>query len=275
MFVNVTGDRWGWVPAAAGPRAERPAPSVWARERLGFEADARQAEILDCAEKRALLCCSRQWGKSAVTAVRALYEAWFRPGSLIVCVAPVRRQSRYFLLKVRKLLEERLGTRALSDARAEPGEGLPVRLPNGSAVLGLPADEDSTRGLSAVDFLILDEAARIPDEAYHAVRPFLATTAGRLWMLSTPNGQAGFFYDEWHDEGAEWKRVAAPATECVRIAPETLEQERRALGEHVFAQEYLCRFLASRSQLVPRGLMDEAVTEREQPLDVSRLFPGG
>lgn len=264
-----------WPSEVKAVKMEAPAASKWARTALGFEADARQAEILDCESNRVLLCCTRQWGKSTVTAVRALYEAWWRPGTLVACVAPVRRQSRYFLIKVKKLLEERLGERPLRDPRADPGDGLSVRLKNGSAVLGLPGNEDTTRGLSAVDFLILDEAARIPDETYHAVRPFLATTGGRLWALSTPDGQAGFFYDEWHDAKAKWTRMSVPATECARIPAAFLEGERRALGEHVFAQEYLCRFLASRSQLVPRGLVDEAVTEGEERLDVSRLFPGG
>ena len=276
MILNVLSGREDrvWRPAVGPGQRERPAASAWARAALGFEADERQGEILDCESRRVLLCCTRQWGKSTVTAVRALYEAWFEPGRLVAVVAPTLRQAGYLLAKVRALTEERLGVKAQRDPRAGQGDGLSVRLPNGSAVLGLPADADTTRGLSAVDFLIVDEAARVADETYHAVRPFLATTGGRLWALSTPNGQAGFFYDAWHEGGAEWKRVAAPATECARIPAWFLEDERQALGEHVFRQEYLCEFLASRSQLVPRGLIDESLTEAEEPLDVTRLQEG-
>jgi hypothetical protein len=147
-----------------------------------------------------------------------------------------------------------------------------VRLGNGSAVVGVPAREATARGLSGVNFLIVDEAARVPDEGYQAVRPFLATTGGRLWLLSTPDGQAGFFHDEWHDERAEWLRIAAPATECGRIPAAFLEEEKQALGEHIFAQEYLCRFLASRSQLIPRGLVTGAVRKEEAALDTRTVF---
>jgi len=39
-------------------------PVEFAREYLGFEPDARQAEVLRCKGRRVLLNCSRQWGKS-------------------------------------------------------------------------------------------------------------------------------------------------------------------------------------------------------------------
>lgn len=259
---------------APAPGSPAPAPSLWARDALGFQPDPRQAEILDCPSPRVLLCCSRQWGKSTVTAIRALHHAWFHPGSLIVCVAPISRQSALFVQKVRHFLTTSLGVTPRRDPRAGRGDVPSLLLPNGSALLGLPATEATTRGLSAVDFLILDEAARIPDPAYHAVRPFLATTSGLLWLLSTPRGQAGFFHDEWHDAAAGWTRLSVPATDCPRILPDFLERERRSLGEHVFAQEYLCRFLASRYQLVPRSLLDAAVTPAEQALDLTALFPG-
>lgn len=260
-----------------GSDAPIPPPSLWARDALAFLPDPDQASILDCPAPRVLLCCTRQWGKSTVTAIRALHHAWFHPGSLIVCIAPVARQAGLFLQKVRHFLRARLGVAPRRDPRSGPGASPSLLLPNGSALLGLPATEATTRGLSAVDFLILDEAARIPDAAYHAVRPFLATTSGRLWLLSTPNGQAGFFYDEWHDPAdpqSGWTRLSVPAIACPRISPDHLQRERRSLGEHVFAQEYLCRFLASRYQLVPRGLIQSAITAAEQPLDVADLFPG-
>ena len=42
-------------------------PSLWASECLGFHADEWQAEVLDGNGKKALLCCSRQSGKSSVS----------------------------------------------------------------------------------------------------------------------------------------------------------------------------------------------------------------
>jgi hypothetical protein len=45
----------------------------FARTRLGFRPDERQAEVLRSTAKRGILNCSRQWGKSTVTVAKALY----------------------------------------------------------------------------------------------------------------------------------------------------------------------------------------------------------
>src|SRR5215472_8922435 len=63
----------------------------FARQRLGFEPDALQAQVLQSRSKRLLLNCLRQWGKSSVCAIAALYRAWFRPGSLVVVTGPSGR----------------------------------------------------------------------------------------------------------------------------------------------------------------------------------------
>jgi hypothetical protein len=39
---------------------------------------------------------------------------------------------------------------------------------------------------------------------------------GDLWLMSTPNGKRGFFWDEWDHGGEEWERISVPATECPR-----------------------------------------------------------
>jgi hypothetical protein len=68
----------------------------------------------------------------------------------------------------------------------------------------------------------------------------LAVGNGDLWLMSTPNGKRGFFYECWaHDAVDEWFRVSVPATECARISPEFLEAERRAVGPVWFGQEFM------------------------------------
>ena len=105
-------------------------------------------------------------------------------------------------------------------------------LPNGSRIIGLPGKMHKTiRGFSALSLLIFDEAAQVPDELYVALRPMLATTNGALWLLSTPYGKQGFFYNEWAHGGDRWQRIAVPATECPRISPAFLAEEREVLGD--------------------------------------------
>jgi hypothetical protein len=117
-----------------------------------------------------------------------------------------------------------------------------MTLANGSRIISLPGDEKTIRGYSGVKLLVIDEAARVPDELYYSVRPMLAVSGGRLAALSTPFGKQGWFYKEWHN-GSGWQRVRITAEECPRIPREFLEQEKRSLGADWYAQEYGCVFI--------------------------------
>lgn len=70
----------------------------------------------------------------------------------------------------------------------------------------------------------------------------LAVSNGKLILMSTPFGKRGHFYEEWTN-GEKWERVKVPATDCPRISPEFLEEERRSLGEWWYQQEYMCEFM--------------------------------
>ena len=65
----------------------------FARERLAFHPDARQTEVLGRRLRRALLNCTRQWGKSTITAAKAVHRTYFEPESLTVVLTPSARQS--------------------------------------------------------------------------------------------------------------------------------------------------------------------------------------
>lgn len=141
-----------------------------------------------------------------------------------------------------------------------------VFLPNGSRIVGLPGTEGTVRGFSAVSLLLIDEASRVSDEQYHAVTPMLAVGDGDLWMMSTPCGKQGFFYDVWSKGGPEWKKVSVPATECSRISAAFLDSERESMGELWFRQEYLCEFVDVENSLFDRDVVMGAVKAGIRPL---------
>lgn len=115
----------------------------------------------------------------------------------------------------------------------------------------MPCKEETIRGYAHVNLLILDEAARVPDDLYRAVRPMLAVSKGRLICLSTPYGPRGFFHDAWVKGGDDWWRIEVPAEKVARISAGFLEEERRALGESWFRQEYGCSFEAFEGLVYP------------------------
>ena len=233
----------------------------WVRETLGFEPDEAQARALSTGSNRGLLNCTRQWGKSTVTAAKAVHQAWTKKGSLTVVVSPSSRQSGEFVRKAAEFARK-LGVRTKGDGDNE----ISLAFPNGARIVGLPGNEATTRGFSAVSLLVVDEAARVSDDLYRAIRPMLAVSGGGLWLMSTPFGKRGFFWDAWENGGAEWERIRVPATECGRIPREFLEQERAAMGDQWFRQEYLCEFLDTTSGVFDRDTVERAMADDFEPL---------
>jgi hypothetical protein len=115
----------------------------------------------------------------------------------------------------------------------------------------LPCKEETIRGYAHVDLLVLEEAARVPDDLDRAVGPMLALSKGRLICLSTPHGPRGFFHDAWVNGGEDWKRIEVPGAKVPRISAGFLEEERRAMGESWFRQEYCCAFEAFEGLVYP------------------------
>jgi hypothetical protein len=196
--------------------------------------------------------CSRQWGKSTVTAVKAVHTAHSQPGSLTVVVSPSGRQSAEFVRKAGGFLRK-LGIRPKGDGDNE----ISLALPKGSRIVGLPGTEGTVRGFAAT-LLVIDEAARVSEEQYRAVTPMLAVQNGDLWLLSTPRGKRGFFWEVWSKGGPQWRKVSVPATVCARISEEFLAGERESMGERYFGQEYLCEFVDVENALFDREVVMEA-----------------
>jgi len=231
-------------------------------ERLGMEPEERQVEVLRCAGKRVIVNCSRQWGKSTLAAGKALHRAVAEPGCLVLVASPTERQSAEFLRKVKAL-----AVQARERVSGDGDNRISLRLGNGSRIVGLPGTEGTVRGFSAVSLLIIDEASRVSDVMYQALRPMLAVSEGDLWMLSTPMGKRGFFYETWaHGEG--WERFETPATACLRISAAFLEEERRVLGVDWFRQEYLCESEDTVSGVFARELVESAIKDEVPPLDL-------
>ena len=230
--------------------------------RVGMEPDPWQADLLRSDARQTILNCSRQSGKSTTTAVLATHEAEYRDGSLILLLSPSLRQSQELFRKVRDVRAE-LGPDACPVAEES---ALRVELANGSRIVCLPGKEATIRGYSGVGLLVVDEASRVPDDLYQAVRPMLAVSGGRLVLLSTPFGTRGFFHHEWTEGGPGWKRVQVTAHDCPRIPPEWLQAERESIGEWWYRQEYGCEFVETLEQVFGYELVTEAVDHALQPL---------
>ncbi len=104
------------------------------------------------------------------------------------------------------------------------------------------------------------------DKLYVALRPVLAVSDGSVWLLSTPHGQTGFFWETWEHGGEDWERIRVTAEECPRISMAFLEKERAAMTERWFRQEYLCEFTDTESGLFRREQIAELTRWDIEPL---------
>jgi len=229
-------------------------------ERLGLAPDRWQEDLLRSSAGRVLLNCSRQSGKSTISAIVALHRALYHPGSLVLCLAPALRQSQELFGKVAGFYRD-LG-------RPVPPQGerkLSLELENGSRIVTLPGSEKTIRGFSGASLLLVDEAARVDDGLYYAVRPMLAVWGGSLMMMSTPFGKRGVFFEEWSG-GEDWERYEVPASECPRIPAGFLEEERRTLPRRVFRQEYECSFEETEDSVFSHEDVQAAISDEVTPL---------
>lgn len=232
---------------------------LWARS-LDFAPDPWQAQVLRSSAGRVFLNCSRQSGKSTVAALLGLHAALYRPGALVLLLSPSLRQSGELFRKVASYYQH-----LASPIPPEAESALRLELEGGSRIVSLPGREQTIRGFSGVNLLVIDEAARVADDLYYSVRPMLAVSAGRLVTLSTPFGKRGWWWKEWDQGGDGWERVKIPAVECPRISPEFLAEERAHLGDWWYEQEYLCNFLDAQTAAFTYDMVQSALAEEVQP----------
>jgi hypothetical protein len=228
----------------------------------GITPDPWQRDLLRSRAKQMLLLCCRQAGKTRTSALLAVDEAAHRPPALVLILAPALRQSQESFRKVLQTLNA-LGSAAPPIVRET---ALGLEMTNGSRIVCLPGKEATVRGYSSVALLIVDEAARVDDGLYQAVRPMLAVSGGRILLLSTPFGKRGFFHEEYTNGGPDWTRVTVTAHQVPRIDPAWLEAERARIGDWWYRQEYLCEFVETDDQVFGYDLITRAISPDVTPL---------
>src|ERR1035441_2310 len=141
-------NEWRRRPSEAEePRREGADAAEWVRTQLELPVDALQERVLRTTNKKGILNCSRQWGKSTITAAKAVHHAYHTAKSLTVVVSPSGRQSGEFLRKATGFARM-LGIRPKGDGYNE----ISLELPNGSRIVG--RSEEHTSELQSLRHLV-------------------------------------------------------------------------------------------------------------------------
>jgi len=212
---------------------------------------------------------SRQTGKSFTSAMEAVLDCAETPGTLWVVLSAGERQALEWMQKA-KLIAEAYGlvSEMIGDKFQADFAQLTIRFPNGSRIIGLPANERTARGYSAN--VILDEFAFHDDSRgiWRGLLPSITRQDGkgrerRLIVLSTPNGQSNVFYELWarHPEFGHHKVTILDAVaDGMKADPEAL---RHAIDPDGWQQEYLCEFIDEASALLTYEMI--AACESQSP----------
>jgi hypothetical protein len=228
--------------------------------------------------------CGTKFGKTYGCTIRLVKEAWENANSLNWWVAPTYDQSIIAMSLVKRLLPPGMFLEYKADRKIillnpDGSERSQIHFKSGE-------NPDNLRGY-AVDFFVIDEAARIPYDSFVSVMTTVTKTMGRGIVISTPKGR-GWFYTVYQrgekftrdgrqkykphtpgcgkietgsckcvdaDPWLEWKAIKMPTHTNPHVPAASIEDARRNLPEDVFKQEYLAEFLDD-SAGVFRGIKD-------------------
>lgn len=229
------------------------------QETTGLIPDEFQKEYLSTDAEDILITWCRQGSKTETAAAREAHAAVFRPDSLGLVISATQRQAAILQRRIVRILRalskhDGRGWRKIKtleiledplneNSRMIRCSVLSLELANGSEIISLPPHPDTIRGYSP-NRITIDEAARVPDSTYDAIRPMRAAHRCTLSILSTPKSTFGFFYREVTGDDPVWWRSTMDADQCPRITKEFLDRERTKMSsEAMFQAEYFLKFM--------------------------------
>jgi phage FluMu gp28-like protein len=217
---------------------------------------------------------SRQAGKSFATSLEAVLDAVPRKTRWVFLSAGERQSKELMATAQMHARAINMATDYLEDRfRADDGteyKQLEIVFPNGSRIIGLPANPNTARGHSA--HILLDEFAFHQDSRAIWRALFPTVTRGyKIRIISTPQGKQNKFYELWSGNPRYSTHVLTiydAVAQGLELRDEeglpcTPEDLREALGdEDAWQQEYLCQFLDEATAFLTYELIGEAEAQQ-------------
>lgn len=233
-----------------------------------------QRAFLEAEARYRVLACGRRWGKTDACAAAILLEILRTSSSKQLILAPTLAQAAILFDRVVEFAEAMF-----------PGEVSTRKSPHPSLRIGdhkvwarSGHVAKTLRGQGATH-IVIDEAAFVPAELITDIAlPMLATSHGRLTLLSTPFGKNHFW--RLFLRGAEgqdefWSRQA-PSWESPYVNSDFLALQQELISERAYAVEYGAEFMDSASQVFATEAIEAAsvaeLTKVEGPVFVGVDF---
>ena len=190
--------------------------------------------------KFGIVATSRQWGKSLLGQNLLLYWLLSNPNQKSGWVSPIYNQAK-------KVFQE-LSSATHQIIKSSNKADLTITFVNGSTIQFLGAERyDSIRGFS-FNYLVIDEAAFIKEQAVNeAIFPTLTAIGKKCLIISTPKSKNWFYnyYLKGTNQSSEYISFRGLSMDNPHIDQGFIEQQRLSLPPEIFKQEYEAQFTES------------------------------
>ena len=198
-----------------------------------------QKEIVNDENRFKIVISGRRSGKT-MSAITSLAKHARHPNRKCMYIAPSYRMAKQIVYDdLYQMLKDRNWLKKVNQS------DLAFTLVNGSVIYLRSADNpDSIRGIG-LDYVVLDEAADISEDAWRAViRPTLSDKEGSAMIISTPKGR-GWLYDVYNNAKhlPDWNSWQFTTAEGGIVSEQELAQARIDLDERTYKQEYEAQFV--------------------------------
>jgi Phage terminase large subunit len=221
----------------------------------------KQRDAIFNDKRYALIEASTKTGKTVGCIVWLCEQAMRgKPGQNFWWVAPIFPQAKIAFRRMKRGLPKGL-------FKANETE-LTITLVNGAAIWFKGADKPDSLYGEDVYAAVIDEASRVKEEAFHAVRSTLTATQGAVRIIGNVKGRKNWFYQmarkaESGEPNMSYARLLAyDAVDAGVLTVEEVEDARRVLPEAAFKEIYLAE--ASDDAGNPFGL--KAIRECVAPM---------
>ena len=179
--------------------------------------DKWQRDVLNT-KGNILLCTGRQVGKTMTFAIKAAERMMSQPNCRIIVGSLTEDQAKLIIVMILSYLEKH-NKKMIGKGKNKPTQNK-LTLTNKAAAIARPVGNtgDAVRGFTG-DVLVIDEASRMPALMWAAAKPTLLTTAGQIWMCSTPAGKEGYFWDAYQNKSKRFKVWHKSSEEVVKDRP--------------------------------------------------------
>lgn len=202
-----------------------------------------QIPIFESTAKVKTICCGRRFGKTVLAGNMVVNKAFSIEDSMSWVVSPMYSQTMIMWRKINKIIpKEYIKNSSKGD--------LWLELVNDSMIFAKSADNPDSLVGEGLNFLVVDEAARVKPEAWEvSLQPTLMDSDGDAMLLSTPKGKNWFYKEylkglpEQREEFPEYESFHFTSYDNPFLDKKVVDRKKKTMTWLFFRQEILAEFV--------------------------------